>query len=65
MQEVKEEEPEPSGEVALFEPQGNFKERVQEMAGDEDTGAGVFGAFKHLEKEREKEDAILEESFKM
>jgi uncharacterized membrane protein len=49
--------------VALPEPVGTYKERLTEMAGAEDSGLGVFGALKHLEKERAAEDALLEEAF--
>ena len=49
--------------VALAEPQASYKERLLEMAGGEDSGAGVFGALKHLEAERAKEDALLEQAF--
>jgi hypothetical protein len=49
--------------VALPEPVGTYKERLAEMAGNEDSGLGVFGALKHLEKERAAEDALLEEAF--
>ena len=49
--------------VVLEDPVGTFKERLAEIAGDEDSGAGVFGALKHLEKERAAEDALLEAAF--
>jgi len=52
-----------AGVVALPEPLGNYKERLTEMAGAEDSGLGVFGALKHLEKERAAEDALLDEAF--
>jgi len=40
-----------------------YKVRLGEMAGNDDTGAGVFGALKHLEKERAAEEALLSAAF--
>jgi hypothetical protein len=54
-----------ANEVALEEPVASFKERLADMAGDEDTGAGVFGALKHLEAELAKEDALLDAAFQI